>query len=136
MSFFPSQQQQYPTPSPDLSPQDVVRLQLDALQNNDLLPDDAGIRAAFAFTSPTNREATGPVERFIQLVKNPLYRPLIGFETARLSDMAIVGNRAQQMVAVIHTRGGESAEFIFTLSRQTEGQFNGCWMVDGVLRTE
>jgi len=48
-----------PKPSPNFSPQDVVKIQLDALQNNDLLPKDFGIQVAYRFASPENRRNTG-----------------------------------------------------------------------------
>ncbi|MEL6271840.1 MAG: DUF4864 domain-containing protein [Chloroflexota bacterium] len=122
-----------PHPSPSLSAEDVVRLQLDALQNNDLSKNNTGIRIAFRFASPANRKATGPVDRFISLVKNPLYGPLIGFEQATLENIRFVGNMAQQRV-VVHRRNGDRATFIFTLSRQRDGAEKDCWMTDGVLR--
>ncbi len=122
-----------PHPSPDLKPEDVVKIQLDALQNNDITPGNQGIRIAFRFASPANKEATGPVERFIDLVKNPLYRPMIGFENASLEPMRFSGNLAQQRLTLYH-RNGDSAVFVFTLSRQREGAEKGCWMTDGVLR--
>ena len=122
-----------PYPNPTLSAEEVVKIQLDALQNNDIMPDNRGIRIAFRFASPANKNATGPLERFIALVKNPLYKSLIGFEHATLEDMRFAGNLAQQRV-VLHMRGGKDAAFVFTLSRQREGDEKGCWMTDGVLR--
>jgi hypothetical protein len=122
-----------PTPSPSHSAEEVVKFQLDALQNNDLMPNNEGVRIAFRFASPANKDATGPVDRFIELVKNPLYKPLIGYEHATLENMRYAGNIAQQRVT-LHIRGGKRAIYVFTLSRQREGTDKGCWMTDGVLR--
>lgn len=121
-----------PKPSPNFSPQDVVKIQLDALQNNDLLPKDFGIQVAYRFASPENRRNTGPLERFIQLVKNPLYITLIGFERAELGPMMVRGTRAQQIVNLRRTHG-QSAAFVFMLSKQTQGDYANCWMTDGVV---
>lgn len=112
-----------------------MKIQLDALQNNDITEDNLGIRIAFRFASPANKNATGPVERFITLVKNPLYRAMIGFEHAELEKMRYAGNLAQQRVT-LHHRNGEQATFVFTLSRQRDGDQRGCWMTDGVLRVK
>jgi len=120
-------------PSPEITPEDVVKIQLEALQNNDLTLDDGGIRTAFRFASPDNRAATGPLGNFITLVKNPLYKAMIGFEEAKLTPMRFAGKIAQQHVTLLH-RDGSQAVFVFTLSRQTEGAYAGCWMTDGVLR--
>ncbi len=123
-------------PSAEIAPQDVVKIQLSVLQNNDLTPDDAGIRTAFRFASPDNKTATGPVARFIELVKTPLYGALIGFERVELETMRLTGEIAQQRVTV-HHRDGESASFVFTLSKQpADSDCPDCWMTDGVLRVD
>jgi hypothetical protein len=120
-------------PNPDLSPDDVVKIQLDALQNNDLTPDNEGIRLAFRFASPQNQEVTGPIERFIHIIKRGDYAPMVGFERAEVGVMLVLGDYAQQRVRVINRRRG-SATYIFTLSRQHEPPYADCWMIDAVLR--
>lgn len=120
-------------PNPDLSPDDVVKIQLDALQNNDLTPDNEGIRLAFRFASPQNQEVTGPLERFIHIIKGSDYAPMVGFERAEVGVMLVLGDYAQQRVRVINRRRG-SATYIFTLSRQHEPPYTDCWMIDAVLR--
>jgi hypothetical protein len=123
---------QLPRPNPDLSPRDVVIIQLEALQNNDLYEYDGGIRIAFAFASPGNRAFVGPVEHFIQLVKNPLYNAMIGFQRADLSTTLILGDHAQVRVELVDARG-RRFRYVWSLSRQTEHPYEGCWMTDGVM---
>jgi hypothetical protein len=124
-----------PYPDPSLLAQDVVRLQLDALQNNDLMPDNDGIRIAYRFASPKNREALGTIDDFIAIVKNALYEPLIGFEKAELGTVrsSFSGDQATQQVWLY--RGGRSrGVFRWVLSRQGDGEHAGCWLVDAVIR--
>jgi hypothetical protein len=120
------------TPSPELTPDKVVIIQLDALQNNDLSQGNEGIRQAWHFASPSNREAIGPIERFISLVKNPLYKNLIGFETADLGQIIVQNDRAQQIVRLNHP-GGKVFLYVFMLSRQSEYPYENCWMTDAVV---
>lgn len=120
-----------PRPNPDLSPLEVVKIQLDALQNNDLMPNDEGIRFAFRFTSPMNREALGSLDEFIKLLKHQVYREIIGFERAELDKMRIDGLTARQNVHLI--RHDDMVSFFFVLSRQLREPFTGCWMTDAVL---
>eukprot|EP00039_Didymoeca_costata_P006925 m.94662 g.94662 ORF g.94662 m.94662 type:complete len:270 (-) comp13455_c0_seq4:167-976(-) len=54
-------------PGPDVLPEDVVRLQMEALRN-DRNCHPAGISACFAFASPDNKAATGPLDRFIRMI--------------------------------------------------------------------
>jgi hypothetical protein len=51
------------TPRPELSPEQVVQYQAEALQHNDEPKTDAGIERAFRFASPSNKQMTGPLEK-------------------------------------------------------------------------
>jgi Domain of unknown function (DUF4864) len=118
-----------PSPSPELSPRQVVRVQLDALRRNDQLGDDAGITAAFRFASAANREVTGPLERFARMLRNPLYRPMIDHASADFGPTHVEGDVAMVQV-VLFGRGGEVAAYDFTLSKDAE---TGCWLTDSVM---
>ncbi len=120
-------------PNPKQTPEDVIGTILRALQHNDEPTTDAGIAITFAFASPGNREVTGPLARFIELVKNPLYRPLLNHRRAERGLLKTVGNSAQQKVT-LYDKDGRRALFLFTLSKQTDGPYKDCWMTDGVER--
>lgn len=124
-----------PVPTPTLTPTEVVCLQLDALQNNDLMPADEGIRMAYRFASPAVKGFIRGYENFLHLLKaNPLYRPMIGFERAELGTPAynLFGDQVRQRVW-LHRRGG-AAVYNYVLSKQTIEPYTGCWMVDAVIR--
>jgi hypothetical protein len=55
----------------------VLQKQLSGLKNNDQPTQDAGIQTAWDFAHPSNREATGPLNRFTQMLKSPTYRGLL-----------------------------------------------------------
>ncbi|MEL6445437.1 MAG: DUF4864 domain-containing protein [Bacteroidota bacterium] len=124
-----------PQPSPDLSPEDVIRLQVEALQRNDEPYPDAGIAAAFRFASPANKSATGPLERFSAMVKGPVYGAMLGFERAEYGTMRVQGDRAAQRVTLVQA-DGQRVSYVFGLSKQTSGTYEGCWMTDAVMRDE
>ncbi len=50
-------------PDPSLSPQDVVSIQIEALQNNDIPYEDRGIEVTFNFASPVNKRMTVTTRR-------------------------------------------------------------------------
>jgi len=118
-----------PSPSPELTPRQVVRAQLDALRRNDDPHPDAGIATAFGFASAANRSVTGPLARFAKMIRNPLYRPMIGHASADFGPVRVDGERAQVQVVLI---GGDGrvAAYDFTLSRDED---TGCWLTDGVM---
>ncbi len=127
---------EHPTkPSALLTPAEVVAAQLDALKGNNASNQDQGIRITFGFASPQNQNATGPVESFIKLVKNPVYSALLNHRVARFSEMMVVADSARQKVTLTD-RDGMPATFVFILSRQVGPPCEGCWMTDAVVRTE
>jgi hypothetical protein len=122
-----------PTPDSTLSPAEVVRLQVQALGQNDTPYDGAGIEAAFNFASPANKEATGPLAQFRTLFDTPQYGPMIDHEGATYSDPKIEDGVAQ--VGVMLTTGeGTRVGYLFQLSKQTTPPHEGCWMTDAVQR--
>lgn len=121
-----------PEPSPALSVEEVVRLQVDALgQNNDPHPD-AGIEAAFRFASPANKRATGPLERFRLLFETNAYGPMIDHNGARYSEVQQTDTEAR-MGVMLSTESGPVG-YVFRLSKQTQAPYEDCWMTDAVQR--
>ena len=120
-------------PQPKFTPDIVVRLQLDALANNDRPYQNAGIEIAFRFASPANKQTTGPLNRFIRLVHNPIYNPMIDHQTARLGEL--VEREGQAFLPVYLTASdGNRVGYIFVLSKQVDGAYDQCWMTDAVMR--
>ncbi len=115
-------------PTPALSPAEVVRLQVEALAGDE---DDAGIAATFRFASPANRRMTGPLERFIGIVRAPAYLPLVNHHRAEYGEVLERDGEAVQVVTVI-ARDGSVRAYLFHLSRQHGGLWDGCWMTDSV----
>ena len=120
-------------PSPQLSPDEVVGIVLEALARNDVPVKDHGISVTFAFSSPANRAFVGPIESFADLVRDDTYRPLLYHRHAARGVAHVTGDRATVRV-VITTASGERVAYLFALSLQNDGQYRGCWMTDGVTR--
>ena len=64
-------------PDAALSPEEVVRIQVGALGENDDPGPDSGVEVSFRFVSPANKMMTGPIERFKVMVHSPHYEPMI-----------------------------------------------------------
>ena len=122
-----------PEPSPELSPTEVVRLQVEALGNNNTPREDAGIEAAFNFASPANKRATGPLSRFRQLFETPAYGPMIDHDGATYSAPQIE-DAVARMGVILTTTQGSRVGYLFRLSKQEDPPHEGCWMTDAVQR--
>ena len=123
------------TPRPELSPEQVVRYQADALQHNDEPKMDAGIERAFRFASPSNKAMTGPLEKFIRIVKGPAYSSMLNSVSSSIVGSEVKDDQARFAVHFV-TADGRQVTYIFVLSKQNEGEFNNCWMTDGVAPLE
>ena len=115
-------------PNPGLSPGDVIRIQLEALRNNDR--QDRGIAVAFRFASPANRVNTGPLPRFIAMIERGPYALMLEFRHAEFGPVETVADQARQRVTLTGARA--SATYWFFLSRQSEDPYVDCWMTDAV----
>ena len=120
-------------PDPSLSPQDVVSIQIEALQHNDTPYEDRGIEVTFNFASPANKRMTGPLERFKAMVRNPVYGPMIDHRSAKYETVKVEGDLAQVDV-VLESKEGQFVGYRFTLSRQHDNQYEGSWMTSAVSR--
>jgi hypothetical protein len=124
-----------PKPHPDLEPDEVIRIILNALQHNDTPCADCGIETTFNFASPGNRAVTGPLPRFIEMVRNPMYAVLLNFASYTTDPISIEGDHAEQQIRIIDA-AGNSAVFVWALSRQEGPAWKDCWMTDSVIRVE
>ncbi len=118
------------TPSPELKPSEVVRIQVDALRTNS--PSNKGIELTYRFASPGNKRSTGPLDRFTEMVRSAPYDRLLNHLSARYGPVAVSDNEAYQIV-IITDKEGEEVAYIWVLSRQSEGEFRDCWMTDAVI---
>jgi hypothetical protein len=121
-----------PTPDPGYGPGRVVEIQVTALADNDDPVEDAGIKTAYNFASPANRRATGPLSRFIRMVKGPTYAPMVDHVEAVTGALERDGNRAEQRVTLTGP-DGRTMTYLFGLSERTDGPLAGCWLTDRVL---
>ena len=118
-------------PGPDLSPRDVVETQLAALRQ--ARTDPATIRHCFAHASPENRQMTGPLERFTQMVLSPSFLPLVKQRQVLVGKCVYEDSRATVLVTVLDEHR-QPTVYRFYLSKQPRGEFQGCWMTDAVQR--
>ena len=120
-------------PNPELKANEIVSLQLMAMQQNDV--SNHGIEITFRFASPQNKVQTGPLSRFIKLVRSPAYSPLLNHLDVTFLNLKVEGNVAIQEV-IITTSTGTRKGFRFLLSLQQGETYKECWMTDAVIPFE
>ena len=120
-----------PTPNTEYEPQDVVRIVIESLSRNVEPWTDAGIETTFGFASPANRFNTGPLEKFVRMVKAHPYGTMVDHVASEFSEVRFRGRDALQLVYLLG-RDGLGVVYAFRLSRQGEGPYQGMWMTDAV----
>ncbi|GAA4426084.1 hypothetical protein GCM10023188_07770 [Pontibacter saemangeumensis] len=123
----------YIKPDKTLSPQQVVNIQLQALQQND--QSDSGVITVFNFSSPQNKLHIGPINHLRVLVRDPAYQPMLNFKSYKKGQLVVSDDSAYQLV-VIEGRDGRQEVYMFILSKQRRGAYKGCWMTEGIARME
>lgn len=118
-------------PDPALSPERVVEIQLDALQNNDDPRPDAGIERTWAFAHPDNKRITGPLKRFAAMIKSPGYRALVNHRKHVIRKVARTGDMAWFLVTVVPESGAVTA-YQWKLEKVRDGADVGAWMTVAV----
>ncbi|WP_018479994.1 DUF4864 domain-containing protein [Pontibacter roseus] len=120
-------------PSKALSPRQVIKIQLHALQRNDI--SDSGIITVFNFSSPASRVSLGPLNHFRMMVRDPAYSPMLNFVSYKTGKLVTTDDTAYQLV-LVRGANGEEAAYLFILAKQRKGMYKGCWMTVGVARQD
>jgi hypothetical protein len=120
-------------PAPDLTPQEVVEIQLLGLQSAGQ-DRQSGIEQVWRFAHPDNRKVTGPLLRFSTLFDLPAYAPLIGFQDYVINDSRQTESQAR-FVITIRARDGAAYGYVWVLRpavQNTDGAVQKLWMTTAV----
>jgi hypothetical protein len=120
-------------PAPSFDPAEVTQIQLDALRTNTLINE--GIALTFRFASPANRQVTGPLPRFVKMLRSPPYDRLLNHREVEYGPLRVDNDTAYQPV-IVTASDGQRAGYLWVMSRQRDGEYKDCWMTDAVLSTE
>lgn len=126
----------------DMTAEDTVSCQLDALRNNDQPQQDSGIEVMYRFAGfdPFQRSRyfgpffdLGQFERFRRIFHHSTYRVLLVHkETKILSSLYVNEHCFKQRVWVKGARPDEEEIFEFTLVQKIGGCWDGYWLTDSV----
>jgi hypothetical protein len=126
-------------PTCERPPELVIKIQVDAFGHNEELGGNTGIRTAYRFAAPENREATGPQASFARLIEQR-YAILLRHESVQYGpirpergDRAVDGSRTlTQRVTLTDANGTEKA-YLWSVTEQDGEEYGGCWMTTSVV---
>ena len=75
-------------PNNNIEPYQVIKIQLRSLKENDKPSKDNGIKQTWEFAHPNNQKNTGPIDKFITMIRGNSYKMLLNhFPDAELIDV-------------------------------------------------
>ena len=119
-------------PNPSIKPEEVISIQLLALQNNSVPFNNAGITQTWEFAHPSNRQYTGPFEKFILMMYSPSYIIMLEHQLHKIIPVSQEDDIAFFFIELTDKQGNKFG-FQWTLQKVlTEGNYKNCWMTVGV----
>ena len=116
-------------PSKDLEPFDVVKIQLEALKNND--SNDTGIKQTWLFAHPDNKKLTGPYDRFRIMIYGKQYKYLINHDSHKIK---LISNSTNTYIYRIEILTEEKKLYFYEWHVQKGKDEDGvsCWFTTAV----
>ena len=119
-------------PTPEINPEEVVKIQLSSLMNNNEPYLNAGIEQTWEFAHPSNRAFTGPIQRFTQMMYAPSYAVMLDHKKHDIIEVKLDKYIAYFFIELTSI-DGKMFGFKWTLEKvKEEGGFKNCWMTTAV----
>jgi hypothetical protein len=115
-------------PKSSIVPSDVVKIQLTALQKNDLDYKDSGIEQTWNFAHPNNKKVTGPLNNFKRMIKGDSYQMMINHLSHTITQLGSSDIWAQFEVVILdkdkiyHKFNWQVEKYIL------DGMLKDCWL--------
>ena len=119
-------------PNIEIEPDQVVKIQLNGLMNNDEPNPDYGIKQTWEFAHPANKKYTGPLPKFINLLKSQSYKMLLDHLDSEIIEVFKSNNRYGFEVTIL---GNDKNYYKFQWVVEKyydEGPLKECWLTTSV----
>ncbi len=119
-------------PNINIEPYQVVKIQLTGLMNNDVPNVDDGIKQTWEFAHPSNKKYTGPLPKFINLLKSESYKMLLNHLDSEIIEVFKSNNRYGFEVTIL---GNDKNYYKFQWVVEKyydEGPLKECWLTTSV----
>lgn len=129
ISFFSPAKAEMIKPAKNLSAYDVVKIQLEALKNNNKKND--GIKQTWLFAHPDNKKYTGPYERFKSMILGEQYKILLNHSSHKIN---LISNSPNSFIYGIEIIAKNKKLFFYEWHVQKGNNKNcqDCWFTSAV----
>ena len=116
-------------PNKEFKPYDVIKIQLEALKNND--EKDNGIKQTWLFAHPNNKKVTGPYERFRVMIYGQQYKFLINHSSHKIK---LITNTSNTFIYRIEILSEKKQLFFYEwqVEKGSDDKCKNCWFTSAV----
>jgi hypothetical protein len=118
-------------PAKNLTPYDVVKIQLNALKNNNNPIEDSGIEQVWLFAHPDNKKVTGPYERFKVMIHGEQYKILLNHSSHKIELIMNTPNKYIYRVELL-AKNKQLFFYEWHVEKGSNGNCNDCWFTSAV----
>ena len=130
--FIVTAKADFTKPNIKIDPYEVVKIQLTSLMNNDKPNVDDGIRQTWEFAHPSNKQYTGPLSKFINLLKSDSYKMLLNHLDNEIIQVFKSDNSYGFEVRILgKDKNYYKFQWIVTMY-SGEGPLKDCWLTTSV----
>ena len=118
-------------PDRNLSAYDVIKIQLNALKNNNKPVKNSGIKQTWLFAHPENKKITGPYERFQKMLFGNQYNVLLNHESHKIK---LIMNSNNKYIYNVELISSDKKMYFYEwhLEKSTTKNCNNCWFTTTV----
>ena len=119
-------------PNDGIEPFQVVKIQLRGLMKNDDPSLDYGIKQTWEFAHPANKKYTGPLPKFINMIKSEGYKMLLNHIEHNIVEVKTTDSLASYEVTIL---GEEKNYYKFSWMVEKynlDGPLKDCWLTTSV----
>ena len=115
-------------PQNNIKPYQVVKIQLTGLMKNDEPYKNKGIQQTWEFAHPNNQRYTGPLERFVVMLKGKSYKMLLNHLDHKIVEVRLTSSIASYEVTILDLNKSYY-KFNWQVEKyKKDGPLKDCWL--------
>tara|TARA_B100000408_G_scaffold19504_1_gene13218 strand:- start:36 stop:530 length:495 start_codon:yes stop_codon:yes gene_type:complete len=119
-------------PNNGIKPYQVVKIQLTGLMNNDIPNKNSGIEQTWEFAHPSNKKYTGPLSKFVNLLKSESYNMLLNHLESEIIEV-FKTNDKYGFEVIILANDKNYYKFQWIVEKYyNDGPLKDCWLTTSV----
>ena len=116
-------------PNKLILPDEVIKIQLEGLMNNNKGFKDSGIEQTWNFAHPNNKKNTGPLPNFKVMIKGKTYQMLLDHLSHTITELG-ASDKWAQFEVIILDREKIYHKFNWQVEKYAEdGPLKDCWLL-------